>query len=557
MRSACWGLLIISLLCLSSSAGAVPFVHDWSQLFGDGDWQDGHGVAVDGNGNVIVTGFFWGLVNFGGDALANVGNSDIFLAKLDAGGNHVWSRRFGDASNDGSEGWDVAVDASGNVALAGRLDGTVDFGGGVLTSAGGHDIFVAKFDAGGNHLWSHVFGDASNQDVYDVAVDGSGSVVVTGNFLGTVDFGGGSLTSAGGEDIFVAKFDAAGSHVWSQRFGAANLQNGESVAIDASGNVVVTGSFLDSVDFGGGPLTSDTGVDIFVAKFDPAGNHVWSQRFGDRFDQVSLGVAVDASGNLILTGFFLGTVDFGGGPLSEPAGYDVFLAKLDAAGSHVWSKSFGDAGSQFGLDVAVDASGNAVVTGQFSGSVDFGGGLLPSTGLEDIFVARFDAGGNHLWSQHYGAAFEQSVGSAVAVHASGNAVVTGIVNGEVDFGGGPMTSAGDQDIFVLQLTPDISTGVGAEETPRASYLMQNTPNPFGAGTTISFDLPREADVSLRVYDASGRLVRVLVDGHRGPGLQTADWNGEDESRRRVPSGVYFCRLETGSEIFTRKLVVLR
>ncbi|UCF06867.1 MAG: hypothetical protein JSV33_07555, partial [bacterium] len=125
------------------------------------------------------------------------------------------------------------------------------------------------FDADGNHLWSKRFGDTSQQQGHSVACDGSGNVVVTGHFVGSVDFGGRALMSAGGADIFLARFDADGTHLWSKRYGDASTQVGYGVACDGSGNVVVTGNFEGNVNFGGGPLTSAGGWDIFLAQFEP------------------------------------------------------------------------------------------------------------------------------------------------------------------------------------------------------------------------------------------------------------------------------------------------
>ena len=119
----------------------------------------------------------------------------------------------------------------------------------------------------GKHLWSKGFGDGSHQAAEAVAVDASGNVIVTGNFEGTVDFGGGALTSTGSRDIFVAKFGSDGAHLWSKSFGAGDDQITQAVTVDASGNVIVTGWFYGTVDFGGGALTSAGSFDIFVAKF--------------------------------------------------------------------------------------------------------------------------------------------------------------------------------------------------------------------------------------------------------------------------------------------------
>jgi hypothetical protein len=198
----------------------------------------------------------------------------------------------------------------------------------VLTSAGDRDIFVAKFKPDGDHLWSERFGDGSSQTALAVAVDVSDNVIVAGFFEGAVDFGGGALTSAGGEDIFVAKLGSDGAHAWSKRFGDASGQNPQDVAVDASGNVTVTGYFVGTVNFGGGALTAGSSGDMYVAKFGSGGAHVWSKRFGDGNGAVGRSVAVDASGNSIVTGYFPGIVNFGGGALGSAGGYDVFVAKF-------------------------------------------------------------------------------------------------------------------------------------------------------------------------------------------------------------------------------------
>ena len=423
----------------------AALTHLWSQHFGDAESQAASDVATDLNGNVIVTGEFFGSVDFGGGDIVSAGGRDIFVAKFNPQGAHQWSRGFGDAAPI-QEGIAVATDLSGNVIIAGSFEGTVDFGGGTLTS-GYRDAYVAKFDAAGVHQWSQRFGDALPQECYDVATDASGNIFITGTFSGTVDFGGGVLSSAGVSDIYVAKFDAAGVHQWSQRFGDATLaalQVGKAVATDPSGNVFVTGGFDGSVDFGGGDLVSAGGFDVFIAKFNSAGVHLWSKRFGDFWEpQHGYAVATDQNGNVVVTGAFFGTLNFGGENLTSAGHYDIYIAKLDAAGSHLWSQRFGDEDPQSALSVVTDANGDVVVTGHFSGTVDFGGGDLTSANA--MFVAKFNAAGIHEWSQRFGGAY----GASVATDGNENVVATGGFAGTVNFGGQDLVSAGG-DIFIAK-----------------------------------------------------------------------------------------------------------
>jgi hypothetical protein len=288
---------------------------------------------------------------------------------------------------------------------------------------------------------------------------------MTGYFSGTVDFGGGPLTSAGGDNIFLAKFDASGTHLWSQGF---RNQWGYSVALDSSGNVVMTGFFVDTVDFGGGPLTSAGGQDIFLAKFDTNGTHLWSQGFGDGSDQIGQSVAFDPSGNVVMTGSFWGNVDFGGGPLTCAGWSDIFLAMFDASGTHLWSQGFGDASIQFGRSVAFDPSGNVVMTGEFQGTVDFGGGPLTSAGWSDIFLAKF--------------------GGSVGVEE----------------------------------TP-------SQSLPRAFALNQNIPNPFHRTTLIRYQISMENNIHLAIYDLTGRLVETLVNESQVSGVYGIEWEGKDQA----------------------------
>ena len=331
--------------------------------------------------------------------------------------------------------------------------GTMNFGGGPLTASGIYDAFVAKLDGAGNHLFSRRFGDSSPQSTEGVAVNDVGEVLVTGSFAGAISLGGPTLTSVGSNDVFVAKLNSSGDHIWSHRYGGSSSDVATAISVDGSGSVIVCGIFKGSVDFGKGPLVSAGGSDLFVLKLDADGNPLWSNRYGDKFDQSSPAqLAVDGSGNVILVGGFYGTISFGGSTLTDASDSadDFYVTKLDPFGGHVWSKSYGDADAQSSIHAAVDAVDNILLTGDLRGTVNFGGGALTSAGDSDVFVVKLDPAGKHLWGRRFGDVQPQ-YGRAIAGYGADTAFVAGGFVSTIDFGSGPIAAQGLQDIFLAKL----------------------------------------------------------------------------------------------------------
>lgn len=353
----------------------------------------------------------------------------------------AWSKRFGDL--DGQYGRSIAADSAGNIYITGTFYSSIDFGAGAY-SAMGLDGFLAKFDPTGTLLWSKQFGGDASQKPQSLAVDSLGNVVVTGAFGGTTDFGTGPLVATD-LDIFVAKYDPAGNPLWSKQFGAADVQVSEVIALDAQNNVILGSVFANSVDFGGGAFTT-TNFGFAVAKFDFDGNHIWSKAFDNDIGQPQLMVlAADATGNIAFGGYFHGSVDFGGGALTASASYDMFLAKFNANGEHLWSKRYGGALGQTPTGMGFDAAGNLYAAGAFEGTIDFGGGILTSAGDDDIWMAKLDAGGNHIWSKRFGDGQKQFV-TGLAVSKSGDLAIPITFAGTLDFGTTSITSAGNLDM---------------------------------------------------------------------------------------------------------------
>jgi hypothetical protein len=436
--------------CNGVSESCTPGQPVWAKQFSDPNpsgWTGGEGlgIAADLMGNVIVAGRAEGNIDFGGGPLTGFGAIDAVVAKLDPAGNHLWSKRFG--SSGGDVGRDVAVGPGGVVWLTGDAFGTIDFGGDPL--AGG--IFLTKLDPQGAHLWSATFGLGYG---VALAVDAAGAVIVTGYFQDQLDFGGGLLYSAGSNDVFVAKLDAQGAHLWSKRFGDASNQAALDVAVDASGNVILAASYDGAPDFGGGPLAL-TRSGLALVKLAPHGTHLASTGFGGGSNYVSpVVIAADPAGNVALAGGLYGTMSLGGAPLVSAGLGDVFAGKLTASGGHLWSARYGDGASQNATALATDAGGNALVCGGLTGSANFGGTNLASAGLDDVFVAKLSAGGSHVFSSRAGDAQSQLCW-AVAADPTGHMLATGRFFGTLDFGTiTPLVAnMNSHDIFVVKLQP--------------------------------------------------------------------------------------------------------
>jgi len=371
------------------------------------------------------------------------------------GGAGQWSKRAGGSGTDIGVG--TAVDASGNVVMVGRFTGSTSFGGAMLSSAGGFDGFVAKYASDGTHLWSKRFGSPGSDQSNDVAVDQYGNVIVVGSFEQNVNFGGGTRAATGMQDVFVAKYAPDGTHLWTLTAGGVEWDQALAVDVDGGGNVVVGGSFRETVSFGGPSLSTsgDNVVDLFVAKYTQDGAHVWSKSFRANYAGEVRGVAADASGRIAVTGFFDGTVDFGGGVVSSyQESKDAFVALLSPTGAHLWSRSFGNSFDDFGEGVAIDGTGSVVVAGRFSVQANFGGGSLQADAAGNVFVAKYASSGAHQWSHAWGGLLDADSASDVAIGAGDAVIVTGSFAASsslrADFGGTPMAGAGGRDVFVAK-----------------------------------------------------------------------------------------------------------
>ena len=306
----------------------------WARSIGGTGPDYGYGIATDSSGNVFVTGRYrGGTITFAPDTtLTNAGpyTDDAFVAKYDTSGTVQWARGFGGGDYD--NGYGIATDSSGNVYVTGGFTGSVTIGPG--TTLTGSDFFenafVAKYDTSGTVQWAKgITGQFTTARGQGIATDSDGNVYVTGYYYPTATFAPGTtLTSAGSNDVFVAKYDTSGTVQWAESIGGTGIDYGYGIATDSGGNVYVTGQYSGSVTIGSTTLPDTGSSDAFVAKYDTSGTVQWATSIGGTGPDSGRGIATDSGGNVYVTGNYNGTATFAPGTtLTSAGGSDAFVAK--------------------------------------------------------------------------------------------------------------------------------------------------------------------------------------------------------------------------------------
>jgi len=319
----------------------------WVITLGANSLDHGYAVALDSSGNPHITGLFNGTVDFDpGSGYAwrtSNGYREAFLGKYSPSGDLIWVAAYGGPLHD--YGYGVIVDSSDNVYASGMFSGTVDFDPGgnteIYPSHGGLDAYLTKFDSSGDHLWARTWGASLNDNVQEVELDGSGNAYVTGTYQLTVDFDpGGNIvpyTSNGLSDAYVSSFNPSGDFQWARAWGGTNYDAAYGVVVDDSFDVYVAGWYDNTVDFdpeGDGDVHVTNGSrDVYLTKFDSAGDHLWARTWGDWYYDYGQSCTLDNQDNIYVSGYYYGTVDFDPGSeidehSSDTNSRDAFVVKF-------------------------------------------------------------------------------------------------------------------------------------------------------------------------------------------------------------------------------------
>jgi uncharacterized delta-60 repeat protein len=544
---------LYAILCLFNTAVLFAQVDTaWVRRYnGPGsDYDEGTSLAVDGQGNVYVTGYSTGS-----------GTADDYATiKYDSAGVEQWVQRYNGPGNDNDFASSLAVDGQGNVYVTGYSTG----------SGTSFDYATIKYNSAGVEQWVQRYNGPANYDDWasSLVVDGQENVYVTGG-----DYGSGTNS-----DYATIKYDSAGNVQWLQRYNgpASSLDAAYSLAVDGQGNVYVTGE-----SYGWDVQQS---ADFATIKYDSAGNVQWLQRYNGPANSVDYGrsLAVDGQGNVYVTGV----------SMLDPAHCDYTTIKYNPDGDTLWVRRYNGPGNNgdFAFSVAVDGQGNVYVTGEsWSGTSD------------DCATIKYDSAGVQEWVEIYnGPTNNGDYGRSLAVDGQGNVYVTGYScygpdsaynyvtikynsagveqwvqiydgPGNGDDGAWPLAVDGQGNVYVSGYSYGGSgtqcdyatikyiqeTGIQEKPSEKLENILQAYPNPFKTETGIHYQLPQPGVVIIAIYNVSGQRIKTLVSEYKDAGYYTVRWDGRSQDGKTVSNGVYFCRMRAGEYTSVKKILLLR
>jgi len=519
--------------------------------------SSGTGLVADEAGNAYV------LARYTGDH----GESNFVVARLDPSGEVLWTTEVAGYNHDVAE--DLVLDGLGRLLITGWTDSedfptTPDAMDAVLT--GFRDVFLMKLSpVDGSIAYSTLLGGDYTDEGHGLALNHEGEIYIVGT-TGSTDFP--TVDAYQSEpsaplyiytDAFITKLSPDAKVIrYSTYFGGFEDDTGGKIGLDADGNMIIAGG-TNSDDFPLVDAVSLTPDDMYVSKLSADGSTLlFSTYFGGEDDDALAAMVVDAEGHAYLAGStrsvglpttvgafqyeLVGEIN--GCQTYFPVTFfncdDVFVTKMATDGSGlVYSTYVGGTHIEEARDIAVDSGGRVHVVG-YTTSDDFPGG---GTSSASVFLSQLDADGSDLGYTLLRQSGSANAGGAVTVDEDGSAYVSGAVNVPADvyvskFGGGQLSGVDDVTVGGLR-------------------LHQNNPNPFNPSTHIAFDLPSAGPVSMRVLDASGRVVRTLIDDDRSAGPHAVRWDGTDGAGLPVASGVYFYRIEAAGEVLSQRMVLLK
>jgi len=543
--------LLLTLFILLGFSKANCQTPDWvwarSANSGSSGLGEGRIVTTDKFENIYVTGQYRDTISFGSFVLLGGSAYEIYFAKYDSSGNIKWAKCNGGSGT--AVGYGIGTDNIGNSYLMGYFGGTIIFDSDTLISAT-TELFITKFDSFGNVLWAKRAGGLGNLFAFAGTTDKFSNSYLTGFFTSSLFiFGTDTLNNPGGVDLFLVKYDSSGNEIWARSAGSTNNTEALGIATDIEGNVYLTGVFnVPTVQFGSFTLSNMGGYDIFIVKYNSAGNVIWAKSAaGNDWDE-GIGIAADESQNVYITGYYRSSkIAFGSDTIFNSGTYNTFLAKYDSIGNIIWVNKIGGTLSEIGYSIFADKNGKVYLTGRItSPSVVFDTITLqfPNGGNDPMFIASYDSSGHILFAKVLTSGGDDANG--IVAGPSGNIYITSdyyMTSSMFIVGNDTLYTSGiDEDFFVAKLAYRQFGESVPEISNNKEFIFY--PNPLTSSSILQFNAQLK-NAEVVIYDMVGKeMIRKKLTGDR-----------MEIEKGSLECGVYFVRVISEEGQWVEKLII--
>jgi len=421
------------------------------------------------------------------------GQRDAYLVKLDSFGDILWQKTYG--TNLLEQAYSVKETNDGGLIISAFIYATTA------------NFFLIKTNRNGDTLWTKNIGLSGNDFGTNIQLTDDGGFLI----VGYTD----SNISSGDRDVWLLRVDSTGTILWQRTYGGTDADEGFKLLKLSDGNLLIPG-YSESFSSGGDR-------DGWMVKTDPSGNFMWSKSFGGSEYDDFAAAAEDEDGNLYFTGTSVSS-----------GNRNIWIVKTDPVGDHIFTKSYGGSDEEWGYDIKRTDDGNFIVTGSSRSN---------SSGLSQLWLLKIDELGDTLWTKLF-TSVNGSTGYSVIQAKDNGFAVTGVA----------ASSGTGSDVWVIRLKPEGTSVIDDEifRLPMTFDLMQNYPNPFNPTTIIKFSIPQRSNVSLKIYDVLGNEIATLVKEEKERGDYSVNFDAT-----LLASGMYLYRIQAGTFVETKKMVLLR
>lgn len=493
-------------------------------------------LASGQDGHFYLSGEFLDTVQFGSKILVSAGGTDIFLVKYTAEGNVVWSDRIGESDYDFVQ--KIIADDEGNVIVTGYFYGTTQIGQDQYTSYGSQDLFIAKYNSGGDFLWSYRAGGLMADYITGLTLDADQNIVITGYFYDGISFGDTTILASSSSDIYLAKFDTDGGLLWVNSAGGSSSDQARSASCDPEGNILLTGSFYYDITLGDTTISTINPVGVVIAKYLPDGQLGQAFQLNGTYLSTEVYAVAGQLGDFYISGNFSEQLVFGNETFDAGEfNQDIYTAKYDASCNLQWARHAYSAASDQVMGIETDPYNNIYLTGHYLDTIHFDLLTLPYT---------MCCGSREIFIVSYSATGEVLWGEQItgtrasvqslAMNGQGELLLSGLFTEEVILGPLTLSNFDGFQNYVACLQTEIYTAVGPDLKKNSLKIF---PNPTSEKIHILTQL-HEVKYNYQIYSANGRLI---ISGT----LNTGDYIDV----RLLPLGLYLIKIidfeESGSQ----------